>query len=130
MHDEAKPRVGTIAWTDLTVSNAEGVRDFYAKVVGWVPTPVDMVTYSDFTMMTPDDRTAVAGVCHARGGNADLPAQWLNYVIVADLDASMRQCEESGGAIVAPARAMGAMGRYCVIRDPAGAVLALFEHAG
>ncbi|MDH3455586.1 MAG: VOC family protein [Gemmatimonadota bacterium] len=130
MNDEAKPEVGTIAWTDLTVADAEGIRDFYAKVLGWVPAPVDMGTYSDFTMTTPDDQTAVAGVCHARGGNADLPAQWLNYVIVADLDRSMRQCEESGGEIVAPARTMGTMGRYCVIRDPAGAVLALFELAG
>lgn len=129
MTDKPKPRVGTIAWTDLTVPDAEGLRDFYATVVGWVPSPVDMGAYSDFNMTTPDDDTPVAGVCHARGGNADLPAQWLNYVIVADLDHSVRQCETLGGSIVSPVRDMGATGRYAVIRDPAGAVLALFEPA-
>ena len=37
-----KPPVGTVAWTDLTVPDAEGIRDFYARVVGWVPEPVAM----------------------------------------------------------------------------------------
>lgn len=27
-----KPPVGTIAWTDLTVPDAEGIRDFYAII--------------------------------------------------------------------------------------------------
>jgi predicted enzyme related to lactoylglutathione lyase len=130
MSDDAKPNVGTIVWTDLTVPKAKPVRDFYAAVIGWVPEPVEMGDYNDFNMTDPEGGTAVAGVCHARGGNADLPAVWLNYVIVADLDRSMEQCENLGGEIVAPERSMGTMGRYAVIRDPAGAVIALFEQAG
>jgi predicted enzyme related to lactoylglutathione lyase len=31
-----------VAWQDLTVPNAEAIRDFYAVVVGWRPEPVDM----------------------------------------------------------------------------------------
>lgn len=128
MTEPAAPRPGAILWTDLTVPEAERVRDFYEAVVGWTPTAVEMGGYADWSMET-DDGTAVAGVCHARGVNADLPPVWLVYVAVADLDASLARCEAGGGAVVVGPRHMGAHGRYAVIRDPAGAVLALIEPA-
>jgi len=35
------PILGPILWTDLTIPNAEGVRDSY-KAVGWECWPVDI----------------------------------------------------------------------------------------
>jgi predicted enzyme related to lactoylglutathione lyase len=72
------------------------------------------------------DGQEVAGVCHARGGSAALPAQWLIYITVEDLDHSMAECQRLGGAILMPPRGYAA-GRYCVIKDPAGAVCALYQ---
>ncbi|MGB3561682.1 MAG: VOC family protein, partial [Thermoanaerobaculia bacterium] len=92
MSDDSKPEIGKIGWTDLTVDNADDVRDFYTAVVGWKPSPVDMGGYSDYSMITPDTGEPIAGVCHARGSNADLPAQWLIYITVADVDASAASC--------------------------------------
>jgi len=123
-----QPKMGQIGWVDLTVGDAESIRDFYTSVVGWRPEPLDMGGYSDFTMRPPDG-DPVAGVCHARGSNADVPAQWLIYITVTDLDDSMEQCRVLGGAVTAGPKNAGSMGRYCVIRDPAGAVAALFEPA-
>jgi predicted enzyme related to lactoylglutathione lyase len=54
-------------------------------------------------------------ICHARGHNADLPSQWLIYITVADLDASMALCKELGGKLLAGPTAMGQEARYCVI---------------
>jgi hypothetical protein len=71
----------------------------------------------------------VAGVCHARGPNADLPAKWLIYIIVEDLDRSVARCLELGGRLIAGPRSMGTQGRYCVILDPAGAAAALYQPA-
>ncbi|TDI49564.1 MAG: VOC family protein, partial [Acidobacteria bacterium] len=34
MSDETKLPAGSVAWIDLTVSDAPGVRDFYKEVVG------------------------------------------------------------------------------------------------
>ena len=34
MNEKQKPKIGSITWCDLTVTNAELVKDFYAKVVG------------------------------------------------------------------------------------------------
>lgn len=123
---DTKQAVGSIGWVDLTVPDADRVRDFYAQVTGWKPEPVDMGGYSDYTMTQPESGEGTAGVCWQRGGNADLPAQWLIYVIVADLDASMASCRELGGEVISGPKTMGAA-RYCVIRDPAGAVSALYQ---
>ncbi|MFP5287004.1 MAG: VOC family protein [Thermoanaerobaculia bacterium] len=119
-----KPKPGTIGWTDLTVPNADEVRDFYAAVTGWKPQPLSMGEYDDYVMTTPEG-AGVAGVCHARGANAGLPAQWLIYITVDDVDESIRRCEQRGGKVIAGPRDLGSYGRFCVIQDPAGAVAGL-----
>lgn len=119
----APPAVGEMIWRDLTIPDAERVRDFYAVVVGWRTEPVRMGEYDDFNMIDAAGRV-VAGVCHARGSNADLPATWLQYVRVADLDASLRDTKSRGGKVLVGAKKMF-KDRYGVIEDPAGGVLAL-----
>ena len=118
------PRPGTISWQDLTVENAEELRDFYESVIGWSPEPVTMGGYSDFVMTADGDE--IAGICHARGANADLPPVWIVYITVEDLDHSLEECHRRGGSIVAAPRGYGG-GRYCVIKDPAGAICALYQ---
>jgi predicted enzyme related to lactoylglutathione lyase len=61
-------------WADLTVEQAEEIRDFYCEVVGWQPSAVEMGGYSDFNMSVPGAAGPQAGICHARGANAGLPA--------------------------------------------------------
>ncbi len=126
--DQPDQRPGRIGWQDLTVDNAEVVRDFYSEVVGWKTMPLDMGGYDDYVLLSPDGQAGdgqagIAGGCHARGVNANLPPQWLIYVNVEDLDASLKSL---GGSIVDGPREMGE-GRFCVIRDPAGAVCGLIE---
>ena len=128
MSEDKNPDLGSIGWIDLTVDDAETVRDFYAAVAGWVPSAVDMGDYSDFNMNSPQSGEPKAGVCHARGANADLPPAWLIYITVADIEQSIERCLSLGGKVVRPLTEMGGYGKYCVIEDPAGAVAALFEY--
>lgn len=126
MSEPKNVNVGKVAWRDLTAPNASELRDFYAAVVGWQPSEVPMGDYNDFSMNAPEDGEAAAGICHARGANADLPPQWLIYVIVDDVERSAAKCRELGGSVLAGPRDMG-QARICVIRDPAGAVCALYQ---
>lgn len=123
------PAAGTIGWLDLTVEDASRLRDFYSAVVGWKPEAVPMGDYSDWVMSDAATGEPRAGVCHARGGNAGLPAAWLVYVVVADLDASVAAAKANGGEVVAGPKAMGD-DRYAVLRDPAGAPFALWQKGG
>jgi predicted enzyme related to lactoylglutathione lyase len=122
----SNPEIGTVGWRDLTVEHAEAIRDFYQSVVGWKSEPCDMGGYSDFTMIAPGTGDGVAGICHARGSNADVPPQWLLYFVVADVEASARTCTERGGEVLVGPRPVSG-GQFCVIKDPAGAVCALYR---
>jgi uncharacterized protein len=123
--EQYKP--GDIVWTDLTVPNATEVRDFYTQVTGWQQEPLSMANgeYEDYVIKTSEG-TPVAGICHARGSNANLPPQWLVYVAVADVNKSAATCTEMGGKVIEGPRKMGDKD-FCVIQDPAGAVLALIS---
>ncbi len=116
---------GRIGWIDMTVDHADEVRDFYKAVVGWGHEDVSMGDYADYSMTAPGG-DAVAGICHARGSNAELPDGWVIYITVADVDASAAACAANGGEVVVPVRSL-AGGRFCVIRDPSGAVAALYQ---
>jgi hypothetical protein len=121
-----KPPVGSIGWCDLTVGDAGAVRDFYRDVVGWTSTDVDMGGYADYVMSQPFNGTATTGVCWARGANAGLPPVWLVYFVVASLETSLAQVRERGGEVLRKPTPSGG-GRFAVVRDPAGAVCALYE---
>jgi predicted enzyme related to lactoylglutathione lyase len=123
---KSEVKIGAIEWCDLTVKDAEKVRDFYCDVVGWDSSPVSMGEYDDFNINRPDTGNTVAGVCHARGSNSNLPAQWLMYIRVEDVEKSAIKCKESGGNVLEGPRPMGSS-QFCVIQDPEGAVLALIS---
>lgn len=123
----AKPVNGSIAWVDLTIPEAPKLTDFYAQVTGWTVRPVKMGKYDDYTLHAASGE-AVAGVCHARGPNANLPPMWLIYIVVENLDSALQRCRELGGEVLTPVRMAGGS-RFAVIKDPAGACAALWEPA-
>lgn len=129
MSEQSKPQIGSVGWMDLTVENADAVRDFYREVVGWTDSGLDMGGYKDYVMSEPSTGKAISGICHASGSNAGLPAVWLIYINVENLEQSLQHCAQLGGQAITPIRSYGEHGRYCIIRDPAGACAALFEPA-
>jgi predicted enzyme related to lactoylglutathione lyase len=120
---------GQIGWVDLTVSNAQELRDFYEDVTGWTPSSVSMGDYEDYCMAPTGGETPVAGICHARGSNAAIPPVWMIYITVDDLDAALQRCTAHGGKVRVGPVGMGARGRFAIIEDPAGAIAGLWQSA-
>ena len=89
---DGKLSIGCIAWLDLTVPDAKATRDFYQQVVGWSVEDVLMQDgdgeYVDYNMVGQKQKP-IAGICHSRGSNADLPPVWLIYLPVGDLAESL-----------------------------------------
>ena len=110
--------VGRPLWRDLTVADASGLRGFYEEVLGWAGEPVAMDGYDDYSM-NAGDGTTVAGVCHARGANADLPPGWLVYFAVDSAERAAAAAEAGGGRVLQPLRAYEGY-RFVVLADPAG----------
>jgi predicted enzyme related to lactoylglutathione lyase len=125
---ETATQPGKRAWVDLTVEDAEGVRDFYQQVLGWTPQEVPMEgkggNYNDYNMCDTDGNPVV-GICHKQGGNQDIPSQWMAYFVVPDVDASVKAVEAGGGKVLT-SHNMGSS-RMAIIQDPAGAVCSLFQ---
>lgn len=119
---------GRISWLDLTVLDASATRDFYQEVVGWSVQEVGMEDadgrYSDYALYGADGN-AVAGVCHARGVNKDLPPVWMICLPVGDLAESHGRVRRDGGEVVDARKGSGGEYVYVAVRDPVGAYLAL-----
>lgn len=124
--EKASMPPGRVEWLELTAHDAGKLRDFYKAVVGWNSSEADMGSYADYNMHLQSGGETVAGICHKRGGNANLPSQWLVYVRVENIQESISACESRGGKILDGPRLMAGM-RFCVIEDPAGAVMALMS---
>ena len=124
-----KNKIGEMAWIDLTVDNAEEVKGFYQSVVGWKVDDVSMGDYEDYSMNSPTDNQPIAGVCHARGVNKDLPPAWLPYFLVENIDESVANVQSLGGSLLTEIKTMGS-DRYAVIKDPAGAACAIYQKKG
>jgi predicted enzyme related to lactoylglutathione lyase len=122
-----KPPAGTIGWVDLTTENADQIREFYESVVGWSSEAVPVDDYQDFVITPSGGGDPVAGICHQKGSNADVPGGWMIYIHVDNLETSLESCLSMGGDKVSEVRDMGSYGKTCIIRDPSGAMSVLIE---
>lgn len=120
-------KIGHMAWLDLSVNNADEVKSFYQDVVGWQSSEVSMGEYNDFAMLTKEGE-AVAGICHAKGCNIDIPPAWLPYFLVENIEQAVQAVQGNGGSMVTEIKSMGD-DKYAVIKDPAGAVCAIYQKA-
>ena len=120
---------GRFVWYELMTTDTEAAKAFYGSVVGWgaQAAPMPNTAYILFQVGT----TAVAGLMtlpeQARSMGA--PPRWLGYVAVEDVDATADQATGLGGAEHVPPTDIPSVGRFAVIADPQGAVLALFRAA-
>lgn len=119
-------KLGEIAWLDLTVQDAAGIRDFYQDVIGWNVEEVPMGDYVDYSMFSKASGQPASGICHARGFNADIPPMWLPYFLVVDVELSAKAVQKLGGTLCTDIKSMGS-DKFVVIKDPAGAACALYQ---
>lgn len=117
-------------WTDLTVLNADKLKDFYTQVFGWTVEEVDMEdedgAYVDYAMLDKNGN-GVGGVCNKRGVNNDLPSQWITYFTVEDAQRSVETCLKLGGKVLKESKNENGEIFYALIEDPSGAVVAFMQ---
>jgi predicted enzyme related to lactoylglutathione lyase len=130
MNEETKPNkvIGSIVSVDLTVPDADNIRDFYKAVVGWESEGLEMEDengkYEDYVMKN-NTGSWVGGVCHKRGTNKDLPGHWIIYIGVEDVSKSIEKCLELGGKVLKVIKDENNVHHYALIQDPSGAAIAL-----
>ncbi len=119
------------SWLDLTVPDAVRASAFYCAVLGTTTSAIGMRDaqgeYEDFCLhpSASPEAGALAGVCHARGANTKIPAVWMPYFAVPDLDTAIAQVQKLGGEVVDGPRSCGGTMRVAFVRDPDGASFGL-----
>lgn len=118
---------GRFVWYELMTTDRSAAEAFYSRVAGWGTQDSGMADMP-YTMFTLQERP-IAGVMAMPEEARGMPPFWMGYVAVDDVDASAAKVTELGGAVHrAPADIPG-VGRFAVVADPQGAVLALYRSA-
>jgi predicted enzyme related to lactoylglutathione lyase len=116
-----------IAWNDITVDNADELKDFYSEVFGFKSISVPMEGYNDYIMVESNDPDSpIGGICHKKGVNSDMPGGWIPYVEVSELESILLKVKANGGKIVDGPRIAGE-GEIAIIKDISGGFMGLYS---
>ena len=117
-------KYGTFVWFEIHTGDVEKSKTYYAEVLGWTPTQMDMGSGEPYQMLSNADGKQQVGVLKTPMPGA--PPHFAQYLSVDDVDAVAKKAESAGGRIIVPGTDIP-VGRFAVIADPQGAAFALFK---
>ncbi|MGW0882790.1 VOC family protein [Streptomyces sp. NPDC002671] len=113
---------GTLGWVELATRQTDRARDFYTTVFGW------SVNASQWYTQWGIDGEDFGGM--ADMGDRfpqDVPAHWMPYFAVDDVDAAAEVAVGAGGSVVVPPASMPGGRRIAVLRDAQGAAFGVYK---
>ena len=121
---------GTFCWFECTTRQDAACIAFYKALFGWTTSDVDMGPAGIYTLFH-NNGEQVAGLMPMIGPEwpQDMPAHWMPYIAVEDLDASYARVADCGGQGCVPPTVIPNVGRFAVIDDGGGAFLSIFQGA-
>ena len=110
--------------TNFEINSADPAkaREFYTNVLGW---KMDFMPQNDYTFVDTN-----AGGKGIGGGIGPLrgPKPFITfYVVVPDLDATLKKASSAGGKVVFPATKVGPTTTIALFSDPDGNVIGLTD---
>jgi uncharacterized protein len=118
---------GTLSWADLSTQEPENAVPFYKALFGWKIEKGDKDDSGYLHIINGEHY--IGGIPPAEHRNPNAPPHWLVYFHVDDADAETAKAKELGARVYMEPVTMDNVGRWSVIADPQGAVLALFQPA-
>lgn len=120
-----KDAPGTLCWTELSARDTEGAKAFYGALFGWDARATETPSgpYTLFSL----DGTDVGGMVHMNEAWGNMPAAWMPYFGIADLDAARERVPQLGGEVATEPIAAEGVGRFAVVQDPQGAFISIIQ---
>jgi predicted enzyme related to lactoylglutathione lyase len=115
-------QVGEVSWNELVTTDVTAAKSFYTGLFGWKTESFG--TGDGYTLFKQGD-ASMGGMMKCP--KDDVPAHWLPYVTVDDVDASSSKAVKLGARVVAPPMDVPDVGRVAVLLDPQGAAIGLFK---
>lgn len=118
---------GSFYWNELATNDTKGSEAFYTGLVGWKTQAMPMPNGGTYTLWLSGGQP-VGGMFTMEGSPiADKTPQWLSYIAVDDVDATLAKVDGLGGKVQMPAMDIPDVGRIAVIEDPQGVVIAIMK---
>lgn len=128
----AGPEPGSFCWTEIASSDAEKCKSFYTNVFGWTfqdsKAMTDGFAYHEFSNGGEYPMGGLYTISPEMCGEGELPPpHFLSYVAVDDVDANAKLAIELGGKLIKEPMDIPNVGRFAIIQDPTGGVVAIFK---
>jgi predicted enzyme related to lactoylglutathione lyase len=121
---------GDLSWCELMTNDVDAAKKYYADLVGWTPEEMPMEGSDEPYVVFKAGDQAVGGLMKfPKDMPPGVPPHWTAYITVKDADAVARKAQETGGTVLVPPTDIPKVGRFCVLQDPQGAVLAFIQYA-
>jgi len=111
-------------WNELHTTDPESAVAFYEKVFGFTRQTMDMGPAGNYYILAKDGVSRAGVTGHLPAGT---PPHWLPYVEVDDPDATIARAKKLGAKIPVAPEDIPGVGRFGVLEDPTGAVLAVMK---
>jgi len=112
-------------YVELHTTNTDEAKAFYSKLFEWKMNDMSMGDQA-YSMLDVGEGTG-GGITEKQC--PDSPPAWLAYIMVDDLDQIVKQAKELGGEVVKERTEIPQMGSFSVLKDPQGAVFAVWQAA-
>jgi len=120
---------GAFSWNELNSRDVDASIAFYESVFGWTHDTHTMEgPIASYTEWKLDGQTIGGMLPMPPMVPAEVPQYWLVYFAVEDVDEALAKAQELGAAMFVPPMQVDA-GRFSVISDPQGAMLAIIQLA-
>jgi uncharacterized protein len=116
---------GDWAWFELFAKNPQAAGQFYARVFNYQVAPDDRAQKEGHYILSNGD--------NHRGGIQPMPKQtgaqpdWLGFVQVSDIDATIAHVAGLGGEVVGSPAPAEFASRFAIISDPTGGVIGIVQ---
>lgn len=127
MGERKKYEAGTFCWVNMSTTDVDAAKRFYAALLGWAfdDRPTDGGTFS--MARRYDANVAALYPRDERERAHGPPSHWNNYISVDDADRCAARARELGGTILDDPFDVTDAGRTAVIADPTGAVFWVWQ---
>lgn len=115
---------GSFCWNELATRDTDGAREFFGSLFGWKfeDNPESPAKY----YMAKNRGRDAGGIIEMDEKWGDLPAHWMVYFNVADVEVSVQRIRRLGGQVcVEPTNIP--VGRFSVVSDPQGATFSVIQ---
>jgi len=122
---DADVPVSGFVWNELWTSDVAMALAFYSKLVGYTHEAMDMGAQGTYHVLSTPGNKGRGGVMLSP--DPKTPAQWVPYVRVADVDATLANAKRLGAQVCMEGTDIPEVGRIGMMVDPQGAMIAVIK---